>query len=259
MADNPQENAQNQPKATFNWDSLIDPSNGKILGKYDDPEVFKRSYWEQNNGAAELARENKALRELYADMSERISPREHRASRESYEDNLSGLGIPLGDLENFVKDRAKKEAEQLVQQRFDPLMKTMQARTEIAQEHPEYLSEEAKVMNFIQRSPSLQRDFNDMAQLNPLAALRYGYAMYREAMPRTPSAEQEQNRAAAALPNNVGQGANRTPFPQGNQQDLQQALGYYRTTRDEKPFLDAYFQNKPLTWTEQLVAQMKQG
>jgi hypothetical protein len=255
-----QEQTPNQAKPTFDWNALVDPTNGKIVGKYDQPEEFVKGYWELTNGAAAHAKENQVYRETLQALSQRQEPLERINQRPEYEDNLRGLGIPLNDLDQYVQARAEATAQRIVKGQFEPLMRTMQARTEVAQDYPEYLAEEGKVMQFVQRSPILQTEFNDMAQNNPRAALKYAYAMYKESIPRQPAGGQS---AGAALPANLGGGGGqsaqqRTPFaPANREQELAQALAYKKQTNEIQPFLDAWFKDKPLTWTEQLAAQMK--
>jgi hypothetical protein len=257
-----QETHQEPAKPTFDWNSLLDPTNGKIMGKYDPahPEEFVKGYWELTNGAAALARENQTYKELTQTLASRNGPEERdRQRRPEYEANLQTLGIPIDDLDQMITNRA----ERIVKNQFEPLMRTMQARTEVAQDNPAYLNDEAKVMQFVQRSPTLQAEFNDMAVNNPRAALKYAYAMYRESVPRETAAGSS---AGASLPQNLGGGGGnsaqqRTPFmTQGNrEQDLERALAYKRQTNEVQPFLDAWFKDKPLTWSEQLAAQMKES
>lgn len=231
------------------WNELVDPATGKVMGKWDSFAEAKKGYWEQANYDAGLKRENESLKELAKTLAERVNPAA-LMSRPDPADELKALGIPVDRLDEFVQNRIKP----LVQAQFEPLTRTLQARSEIANRYPDYISHEAEVMKFTNTDPLVSERFNRLAQTHPAEALELAYLNWqsRSAAARA-SATGGSEKASAALPNNLSGGggsAAKLPNLQDTEKALQDALSYKKATGDPRPFLDAWFAGQPLMWGE---------
>lgn len=262
-------------ETTPDWSKLLDPTNGKILGKYDvaKPEEAFKGHWELQNHASQVERENAALKSALSEIATRVNPQQQAAARPSYMDELTTMGIPIDPLEKLIEERVNARVQSSMEAQFAPITRTMQARTEMAAQYPEYATKEGAVMAFIGQHPDLSETYNAMAKgasalSDPKesaraakAALDYAYLKFREYNPDVRQSGVDAGaRAAAGMPNAGTGGAadgSRVSNQVQNTKALDEALQYHRSTRDEKPFVAAWFEGMPLTWEEQQRAAMQ--
>lgn len=231
-------------------EAFKDPQNNKFFGKWESPDEAKKGMSELLNYASNVKTENETLKALISEGG-RMDPGQRAADRH---DPLKEIETLIGTSVDPLRQMARAEAQQIAKQTFEPILKTIEARTRMASEVPEYVQHEGAVMKFVNANPALAETFNSIAAHDPYAGLRYGYAMWREsAAPRTQDAGTEAAKAAAALPNGSGNASvTRTAVgPDAQQQEA--ALREALRTRDpasQADFFASFLGDRPLLWGE---------
>lgn len=264
MSDNQtQQNEQNQQPAESTPDltALIDPKNGLILGKWKTAEEARKGYWsavEEMNTAKSTA-EN-AVRFASQLESQRANPAERRSQRPDYVERLETLGIPTGDLDKLVEDRARTIAQAQFEQQFAPLVRGMQARATMVESYPDFAQTEPQVMEFLERSPQVKARFDTLLNAGfPAEALELAYFNYKQfGAPAQPAPEQRAAKVSAGFPQGAG-GINRVSGMNTGptQQEFEAAQEALSMGKNPGPLMELLTRDIPLTYTERMEALMR--
>lgn len=146
-------------------------------------------------------------------------------------DALATLGIPVDALQRVV-DRI---ADQKAQARLEPIARFARAQTEIASEIPGYSEVAPHIQRFLSGRPDLEREVNEIAQLNPKAAAKYAFREYEASKPRASAADGGLNRTNAAIPTSNTMGS-RMHAERDFQRELAEAKEFAAQTGDERPY-----------------------
>lgn len=181
-----------------------------------------------------LIPELQAQREQNRLLMERVmamSQPQPSATPEPELDELAALGIPVQALERLIEKRADKR----VEARLAPIDRFARAQTEILKEIPNYAEVAPHIARFLSTHPELEREVNEMAQINPKAATKYAYREFEAQRPRASAADEGLNKTNAAIPtsNSVG---NRMAGERDFQSELQRAQDHYMQTGDDRPY-----------------------
>lgn len=194
-----------------------------------DVEKAKQGYWYQNRTIAEQAA-------LLDELSS-------QPVRNSYGQPQAPQSDPLSRIQNeymipadVLREAIRAEAGGVVRQELAPLANVLGARERIAREIPDFINNEAAVVQYAANDPMLNQR---VQRLNAAGladeALRVMYEGWRFAHPvqsvPTPAAH-----AAAALPGAAASPAQRAvPGDVSSEQRLMEAIAYARQTKDEDP------------------------
>lgn len=250
------QNQESQPQAP-DFSTLVE--NGKILGKYDTPEAAKEGYW---NAVQEM---NKAKEQLgmavqvIQNLQQQGPPQQLQPQIPAYEAKLDSLGIPLGELNQLVEDRAAKIAKKMFEENITPLVRGAQARGDIAAAYEDFQENEAAILAAVKADPNKARRFDALLQKGePEAALELAYFHWLRTKQPKPSPEVEAARRAAQTPGG-GAGVNRTAGMQTgpSSKDMDDAWQAYYEGGDIRALIDAKLKNVPLTYSEQMEALIR--
>jgi hypothetical protein len=247
------EQTQGQPSGTTpDWTKLVD-ENGKILGKWDRPEEVRDGYFNLANQRAEIERERDFYKQASEELMKRVNP---LPTPERPEDRLEKMGVPANDLVELVR----REAQEIARKQFEPLTKTLEARNKVVTRFPEYSTRESEIMGTVSRNPDLSARFNRLAAHDPEAALDFAIAEWRLSSPnarqsQTQTPEAQAARSAATLPSAQQGGAGGRPAGPDDQK-LANAIRYGHMTGSPEALLETIFEGSPLSWTEQMAAQL---
>ena len=262
MPDNQNEQQQQQPQnqqnqqANPDFSALIDPTNGKILGKYENADEARKGYW---NSVTEMNATKEKLNMALEVIGKLQSgqPQQPSSARPDYEQRLETLGIPVSDLDALINARAEKIASTRVQAELAPLLSGMTARSEMQATYPDFLETEAAALDLVNKSPALKARFDALLQLNqPTAALELAYFYNKQFGTPKPNAQQQQQKVAAGMPQGTG-GAGRVSGMETQTQDqkaIEVATLRFHETGDPSELMMAVLGNAPLTYTEHMRA-----
>lgn len=261
MSDNPntqgQQAAQGQPQMDFN--ALVDPKTGKLMGKYENPEELAKGYWNSvNEMNATKQRLEMAMGVIESLQKGGANPNPAPALS-PYEQELDRLGIPISALDQLISERASKIAANSVETQLAPLLLGMQAREAMQTTFPDFQETEKAALEMVGKSPELKAQFETLLKLNqPKAALELAYYNYKQfgAKP-TPNQETLNAKSAAGFPQQTSGGGRMSGVDQGvTQGELERAREEFYSTGDPSLWMQVAFKDTPLTYSEQMRAAM---
>lgn len=203
-----------------------------------DIEKAKQGYWYQNRTIAEQAA-------LLDELSQQAAPRNVYGGQPPVQnDPLSRIQNEYMIPADVLREAIRAEAGGVVRQELAPLANVLGARERISREIPDFINNEAAVVQHAANDPLLNQR---VQRLNAAGladeALRVMYEGWRFANPvqsiPTPAAH-----AAAALPGAAASPAQRAvPGDVNAEQAFKDALAYARATKDEDPVWMEMYKN----------------
>jgi len=214
-------------------------------GKYKTVEDAKQGHWNLNNYASQAYQHLEALKTTSAP-----APVDPFAQLES--ESL----VKADPLRAAIRAEAKK----LVDEEFGPVRRMAEARQALAVKAPEYLANEAAIIGWLQKNPSVATDIATLekAGLYEIAA-KNALTEWQRANPpaSTGSAAQKQQ---AALLGGQPQPGQRTPEGQQTPEDraefMKQAIAYGHATGDKRPAYSNLFPGFKVDIPPHLAAQL---
>lgn len=244
---------QGQP---LDFTPLLD-ENGKILGKYDNPEAAKEGYWnavqEMNRTKEQL---NTAVEIIRAMQQGQPQLPQAPVQQSAYEQKLEALGIPSAELGQFVEARAQKIAAEIFQKQMSPLVQGASARTRMTETYPDFRNNESTIVNAARSNPALASRFDELLSVEPYTALELAYFHWlNSSPPKTTTADAA--RRAAQMPTGGG-GVNRTSgLKTGPSAEQIAAAEQAFRDGDARPMFALRMEGIPLTYSEQMAALMR--
>lgn len=154
------------------------------------------------------------------------------------EDRLTDYGVPVDALEELVQDRLQKA--------FAPIQNGLQARGQIASEHPDYLQFENDVAHFIQTSPGMSQRYDKMFATDPAAAMEYAFLKFADSRRSTLPTNGNNGRegiADASIPSSRSGDGRRAPDQASVVQDAFERWQKTGSARDAEAYAKARLRN----------------
>lgn len=201
------------------------------------------------------------LDRLEQTFSERVNPAERAAERRTALERIEAeYALPAEMLRQAIREVAGVEYDE----RMMPLAEGMAARNKAVEKWgKEYVENEADMLTWAASNPEVKDTYNALLSARkPQAAYDYAFSMFRVAKasqsPQAPTEEDVARRNAANVPRG-GAGPGRNAATDGSREkDFNDALGYYRETRDMRPVAKELWRGQPLTWAEHMRAFMQE-
>lgn len=244
--------AANDPYA-----ALREP-NGKFFGKYDTWDEAQKGVWNLTNHASQVENQlTTVLKTLATSNQPAAAP-----SEDIWKKIETEYAIPGGLLRQAVREEATRLADETVKTKVEPYFQIIAAKEQIAQMHPDYAKIQPAVEKHVQDNPMYAAMFNNFVQSgNYLGALDWAiraYKMDRQNTPTPPSPTAQAARGAAALPGPVARV--NTPDGPGDaqvEQDKAALFVHAQRTGELGPWAAKVLGNTPLTYAEQIAAEMQ--
>lgn len=143
-------------------------------------------------------------------------------------------GIPVDELDRYVDAKLQQRMEQA----FQPITQTFQARGKVLARHPDYAKFEPEVSQFINTDPELSETFGKMAQVDPAAALEYSYLKFGESRRKNaPAGDKRKVQSVASemqIPTQRSGDTRNSPSAADDQ--VQRAAEHYQKTGDPRAY-----------------------
>lgn len=204
-----------------------------------DVDKAREGYWHQNKTISEQAA-------LLAEVSQYQQPQPIYQHPQVADDPFARIQAESLVPADALRAAIRAEARQLVHQELEPMTAVLNARERIGREYPEFIQNEAAIVQFAANDPNLNqrvqrlnsKGLPDEAMLTMLQAWKYS-----NPTPSNPPAAQH---AAAALPG-AAAGAAVRAVPDTGADDararLADAIKYAQATKDETAVWDEYFKD----------------
>jgi hypothetical protein len=179
-----------------------------LAGKYKSVDELERGYQNLFSEGQKLVERIRALEEQgqyrpapnwEGEAADRVDPATRVAQRQDPVDALSLAGIPVHELDEFVRKRIAQE--------IQPVFQGAQARQTVAQDYPEFSKHEGELAQFVEANPQLKARYNRVYNADPEAALKWLFNEYMrgQSAPRESASGEAQAAARldAALPGRV--------------------------------------------------------
>lgn len=169
-----------QPQAPANPEPQ--PLNPDLAG-YPSQEALVRGYRE--SGAEAVRQRERADAAEQALLSQQATYQTPYAAnprpdipqqRSDPRSELMGYGIPYDPIDQMIR----AEVAQGVQKAFQPVMKSFEARGQVAREYPDFLQFETDVANFLAADPELDQRYKRMFEADPAGAMEFAFMKFGE-------------------------------------------------------------------------------
>ena len=179
-----------------------------------------RDYSASSREAKRLADHVQALQSAYE------SPRQDIPMRNTAGQRLAEAAIPVDALEEFARGIARETASQEFAQRFDPLMRGVQARQTMVGKHKDYAKWEADIGELLNTDPDFQQTYTRVFNADPVAALDLAYYTLgdRKRRGRSNGTPDGQEASEAQIPSQRSGDARRIPQDGGALHEAARAL-----------------------------------
>lgn len=216
-AETPREQQPQQPQAPRKW------------AGYDTPEELERGYL----ASSEEAKRLKAERDQYAALlAQQNQPRNGQQNPDDPFQELENLGVPPKVLEAAFGKYFEKQ--------LGPVVRSVQARPKVIAEHPDYVTYEAKVADWLQQDPQRQSTYQAMFQADPGAAMEWSFLKYGDEERRRAPADDKQGAKRAAsqaqIPSARAGDSRREPDDREESQELFKRFMETRSPQDAERF-----------------------
>lgn len=235
--------------------SQADPASDSTLGKKYNGDWKKADagYFELVNHSKKQQQQidqlTAAVKQM-ADQSKPVQPDKWAKLADDY-------GLPVNDLSALIEEKAQAIAQRTVAEQFGPIANAMQARGAVVAKHKDFATAEAQVMEFINSDADRLAQFNDLSRQNAQAALELAYFEFMAQKPlgsrTTDSPEGAAARAAAGSPTGQPTGGG-TSKSDEEPASLKAARERAIESRDVSHYLAEKYKDKPLTWSEIMLA-----
>jgi len=190
----------------------------------------KQQYAASSSEARRLKAENDAYQGQMAQLRNFGQPQQN----DPYQ-RLNDMGVPVDALDAVIEQR--------IAQRFQPLARGIQARSQVLSEYPDYQKYEADVWKWVNESPERRQRYDNMFGPEPAGAMEWafqGFGASQQKSAPAPAKPSKAERSEAQIPSSrVDQSRN-----QGDQGDsTQRAWQHYRETKDPTPFIKQRLRN----------------
>jgi len=191
----------------------------------------KLAQWEKrySDSTREAQRVTQLNQQLQSQLYE--THRQDVPQRNSAGQRLADVGIPVDALEELVTERARS----LVQEQFQPIMRGMQARTELVGRYKDFAKFESDIGELLNEDQAFQQTYNRVYQADPAAALELAYHRLGDTKRKTHKGERfnsEEEMAGAQIPSQRSGDARRSP--NGNDAVYSQAADNYRKSPNRR-------------------------
>jgi hypothetical protein len=207
-----------------------------------DNDALRKGYNEQFHETQRILDERRQMSEQLRVMQEAfLRSQPPQPNGKSPADELLELGINPSPVERLIDAR--------VAERLGGLERMARAQQELMYEIPDFTQRAPELHRFLAGNPELQREYNELAAVNPKAASKYVYREYEARngnRPRQSAADVGLNRTNASIPTTQA-GARAAPERDWGK-ELEQARIYSEQTGDDRPYWKLYWQaqGKPL-------------
>jgi len=243
------EQTQNPPAPAAN-PQAADAIRQEVLneifgGKYKTVEDAKQGHWNLNNYASQAYQHLEALKTTSAPAA--VDPFAQ----------LESESLVKADP---LRAAIRKEAKAIVEEEFGPIRKMAEARQALTLKAPEYLANEAAIIGWLQKNPSVASDIATLekAGLYEIAA-KNALNEWQRANPPA-SAGNAAAKQQAALLGGTPQPGQRTPEGQPTPEDraeyMKQAIAYGHATGDKRPAYSNLFPGFKVDIPPHLAAQL---
>jgi|SwirhirootsSR2_FD_contig_31_13289662_length_1150_multi_4_in_0_out_0_2 hypothetical protein len=178
-----------------------------------------RDYAASSREAKRLAELNQNLQSAY------VNPHQDVPHRNTAGERLAEAAVPVDALEEYVDQRAN----QIVSQKFEPLVRGMQARQTMLGKYKDYGKFESDIGELLNTDSDFQQMYNRVFQADPVAAFELAYHRLGETKRkshRNGAPPDTSDLTEAQIPNQRSGDARR--IPQGQEAAVEVAARNYR-------------------------------
>lgn len=176
-------------------------------GKYASLEEFERGYSESFNEINRVRSEALAAQAEAAAYKRMLE--ENRVNRGPAADPgpshipVDEEGVPRAHVRSLAAEEAARAAREAVAEALRPLMAGVNARTEMLKRNPEYGKHEVEVQSFLASDPYRMQMYQEMAQVNPIAAMEFAFSGWKATHPEPNPSIDSSARVHAGMPNSA--------------------------------------------------------
>lgn len=219
-----------------------EPVRQRDLAGYPDEAALVRGYRESSAEAQRLRAQNQLLEQQLLQQEQQRTINQ----RPSPMQQLQEYGIPIDPLDQLIQQR--------VAAAFEPVVRSVQARSTVVAQYEDYNKFEADVARYIQADPQLSQSYQTMFQADPAGAMEWAYLKYgnHQRTNQPPPPDNGQGMKEASIPTSRG-GGDGTRNTNPIQERVERAWEHYQKTgqpqayamaRLQQAIPDSYFEQK---------------